>query len=276
MDRMTASPAIARLHDRALVRVTGADWRSFLQGLLTQDVDTLAEGELRYGALLTPQGRLLFDLFLLGEAGGVVIDVEAARRDAFIERLAMYRLRAKATVERAEGGVFALWNAEAATMPWIADPRLPALGYRAYALAQPSSPEGEEGDYDSHRLGLGVPDPVRDCADENTYPIEADLDLLGAIDFKKGCFVGQETTSRMKRRGQIKSRMLPIAYEGADPQPGAEVLADGSLRAGQVRSAKGGRAMALMRLDRAEDARLTVDGRSVRLEPPQWLTISES
>ena len=273
---MADTPQLARLHDRALVAVQGPDWRSFLQGLLTQDVETLTVGELRYGALLTPQGRLLFDLFMLGTEAGVLLDVEAARRDAFIQRLSMYRLRAKATVERAEGGVFVLWGAAPAPAPWIADPRLPALGMRAYALEAPAGLNADAADYDAHRLELGVPDPARDCAGETTYPIEADLDLLGGIDFKKGCFVGQETTSRMKRRGQIKSRMLPVTFDGPEPAPGAEVLATGNLRAGEVRSSSPGRAMALLRLDRAEGADLTIEGRPVKTAAPAWLTNAES
>ena len=123
-------------------------------------------------------------------------------------------------------------------------------------------------DYDAHRLSLGVPDPSRDC-DDKTYPIEANFDLLHGIDFQKGCFVGQETTSRMKRRGQVKSRMLPIVFDGPAPAPGAEVLA-GELRAGEVCSGIEGRAMALLRLDRIAGA-LTVDGRPVRVERPAWL-----
>ena len=126
----------------------------------------------------------------------------------------------------------------------------------------------DEAAYDAHRLALGVPGPA-DWGSETTYPIEANFDLLGGIDFKKGCFVGQETTSRMKRRGQIKNRMLPIAFAGAPPAFGAEVLA-GSLRAGEVRSGVEGRAMALLRLDRIE-GRLTVDGRPVRVERPGWM-----
>jgi folate-binding protein YgfZ len=273
---MADAANLARLHDRALVAVEGPDWRGFLQGLLTQDVETLGAGELRYGALLTPQGRLLFDLFLLGTDSGALLDVEAARRDAFIQRLSMYRLRAKSTVERAEGGVFVQWGAPAAGPPWLADPRLPGLGFRAYALEAPAPLTADEAAYDGHRLALGVPDPARDCAGETTYPIEADLDLLNGVDFRKGCFVGQETTSRMKRRGQIRSRMLPLVFDGPDLAPGAEVLAGEALRAGEVRSSRDGRAMALMRLDRAEGADLTVEGRKVRLDPPEWLTIAES
>ena len=128
----------------------------------------------------------------------------------------------------------------------------------------------DEAAYDRHRLALGVPDPDRDCPAETTYPIEANFDLLGGIDFRKGCFVGQETTSRMKRRGAIKTRMLPIAFEGEAPAFGAEVLA-GDRRAGEVLSGQDGRAIALLRLDRIEGAELSVDGRAVAVERPGYL-----
>jgi len=273
------APHFARLHSRALVQVKGPDWRSFLQGILTQDVDSLTSGELRYGALLAPQGRLLFDVFILGQADGALLDVEAARRDAFIERLSMYRLRAKATVERAEGGVFALWGIASASSPWVQDPRTPALGFRAFDLNSPGEPPAHETDetaYAVHQLSLGVPDPAIDCAGETTYPIEANMDLLNGIDFKKGCFVGQETTSRMKRRGQIKGRMLPVVFDGPPPPPGTEVIADGSLRAGELRSGVEGRAMALLRLDRIRDASLSVEGRPARIDSPDWIEHPES
>jgi folate-binding protein YgfZ len=258
----------ARLAARALVRVEGQDWRGFLQGLLTQDVESLESGELRFAALLTPQGRLLFDLFLLGLGDGALIDVETGQRASLIHRLSIYRLRAKVGIAEAEGGVFALWGEDSADPPWIADPRLPALGFRAYGES-PSAEMASEDDYDTWRLSLGVPDAAQDCSPDRSYPIEADFDLLRGIDFRKGCFVGQETTSRMKRRGQIRSRMLPIAFEGPPPAKGTEILA-GQLRAGEVLSGRDGRAMALVRLDRIEGASLTADGRPVTIERPAW------
>lgn len=266
--RVTSPLRYARLPSRALISVTGPDWRSFLQGLLTQDVDTLAEGELRFAGLLTPQGRLMFDLFVLGEADGALLDVAASRREAIILRLSMYRLRAKVEIAADERAVSVLWNG--AGPGFVMDPRLPALGGRGYGAAPPAdAPEADEAAYDAHRLSLGVPGPA-DWGEEKTYPIEANFDLLNGIDFKKGCFVGQETTSRMKRRGQIKTRMLPITFDGPPPATGAEVLA-GALRAGEVLSGREGRAMAAMRLDRIDGAALTVDGRPVTVERPGWL-----
>ena len=276
MECMSQTVTAARLESRALVRVAGPDWRVFLQGLLTQDVETLAEGEVRFAALLTPQGKLLFDLFLIGGAGGCLLDVAADRREALIQRLTIYRLRAKVQIEAAEGEVWAMWPAPADSPgpDWAVDPRLPALGLRGYPLAAPYGAEiADEADYDLHRLRLGVPDPARDCPPETTYPIEANFDLLNGIDFQKGCFVGQETTSRMKRRGVIKSRMIGLAFDGPAPAFGAEVLA-GDLRAGEVLTGLAGMATALVRLDRAEGAALTVDGAAVRVQWPSYLADS--
>lgn len=264
----TDAVTTAVLTDRALIRVSGSDVRSFLQGLITQDVETLAPGELRYGALLTPQGKLILDLFLWGEPDGVLIDVAADAREDLIRRLTLYRLRAKVSIEPAEGAPLALWGGAAPGSGWIRDPRLPALGWRRYDL--PSDSCRGSGDYDAHRLALGVTDPIRDSPHADLYPIEANLDLLNGIDFKKGCFVGQETTSRMKRRGQIKSRMVPLVFKGSPPTFGAEVLA-GELRAGEVRSGGQGRAMALVRLDRAAEGGLTVGGNDVTIDGPAWM-----
>lgn len=268
MLRMAAR--IAPLASRALVRIAGPDARSFLQGLLTQDVESLAPDELRFGALLAPQGRLLFDLFILGAEDAVLLDVAAERRSALIQRLSIYRLRARVEIAEDAGRIWALWG-DQAKAPWIGDPRLTDLGYRAYGEA-PEAPNASEIDYSAWRLSLGVPDPARDAQADKTYPIEANFDLLHGIDFLKGCFVGQETTSRMKRRGQIKTRMLPIVFEGDPPPAGAEILA-GDLRAGEVLNGVNGRAMALVRLDRVDGADLTVEGRPVRVEATGWMKL---
>lgn len=256
---------IARLTSRALIRVGGPDAKPFLHNLLTQDVDTLAEGELRFGALLSPPGRLLFDLFLFGEPDGVLLDVSADRRDALIQRLSMYKLRAAVTVEADDRPVFVGWAG--AVAGFAVDPREPALGGRRYGGELETN--ATEDDWQAQRLAAGVPDPTADAPSDKTYPIEANFDLLNGIDFQKGCFIGQETTSRMKRRGTIKKRMLAITFEGPAPAFGAEVL-NGTLRAGEVLSGRDGMAMALVRIDRLE-GQLTVDGRAVRVRRPDWL-----
>jgi folate-binding protein YgfZ len=270
---MTSQPTFAELPSRALIVVGGADWRSFLQGQLTQDVETLATGEARFAALLTPQGRLLWDMFVVGREDGCWLEVAREHREAIIQRLSLYRLRAKVEIAADETAVSALFGGTDSPPEGehlvVRDPRLPALGLRGYGARPPAEAEiADEADYEAWRLELGVPGPA-DWGSDQTYPIEANFDLLGGIDFKKGCFVGQETTSRMKRRGQIKTRMLPIVFDGDAPAPGAEVLA-GTLRAGQVCSGTDGRAMALLRLDRI-GGELTVDGWPVQVERPDWI-----
>jgi tRNA-modifying protein YgfZ len=273
---MTNAPQIAALTDRAIISIMGPDWRGFLQGLITQDVETLGAGEVRFGALLTPQGRLLYDLFLIGQDDGCLIDCRADRREALIERFGLYRLRAKVEIRPLERQVEAMWNTSEAAAGWVADPRLPALGLRGYGAAAPAGAcRVDRGAYEAHRLALGVPGPD-DFGDDKTYPIEANFDLLDGIDFKKGCFIGQETTSRMKRRGQIKTRMAPIAFEGAAPAPGEKLLA-GDLRAGEVLSGEAGLAMAALRLDRADtEPRRMADGREWRPVWPAWMAGSSA
>ncbi|MDP3406433.1 MAG: folate-binding protein [Brevundimonas sp.] len=259
---------IARLSDRALIRVSGPDAKPFLHNLLTQDVETITPGEVRFGAMLSPPGRLLFDLFLWGETDAVVLDVATDRREALITRLSMYRLRAQVEITADDRPVMVSWPGVAGG--FMADPRLAALGGRA--LGERTT-DGDEDDWDAHRLAVGVPDPAADGGSDSTYPIEANFDLLNGIDFRKGCFVGQETTSRMKRRGEIRKRMLPIAFEGPAPAPGTEVL-NGELRAGEMLTGRDGGAMALLRLDRLEGT-LTADGRAVTARRPVWMAGSE-
>ncbi|CAN5145703.1 folate-binding protein YgfZ [soil metagenome] len=256
----------AQLTSRALIRVSGVDAKPFLHNLLTQDVETLADGQIRFGALLSPPGRLLFDLFLIGDGAAVLLDVAADRREALMQRLSMYRLRAQVEIAADERLIFASWPDVAEG--FTADPRTPLLGGRRYSHSAAAT--ATEADYDAHRLGVGVPDPARDMAVDRTYPIEADFDLLNGIDFHKGCFVGQETTSRMKRRGAIKNRMMPIAFHGPPPAMGAEVLLNGDRRAGEVMTGVSGGAIALLRLDRIHGA-LTVEGRLVHVRRPDWM-----
>lgn len=268
---MTTAQVHVHLKSRTLVRLSGPEWRNFLQGLITQDVETLVPGEVRFAALLTPQGRLLYDLFVVGTEDGCLLDVAAEHRAALIQRLTMYRLRAKVEIRPDEARVAALFPSRPEDQEgWVPDPRLPGLGLRGYGAQPPAGAEAaEEAAYDAWRLLHGLPGPT-DWGVEKTYPIEANFDLLHGIDFKKGCFVGQETTSRMKRRGQIKTRMAPIAFKGDPPAAGAEILA-GERRAGEVLSSGPGRAMALVRLDRIEGAELSAQGVIVHVERPAWL-----
>ena len=252
-----------RLAARALGEVSGPDRTGFLQGLLSQDVETLVPGEVRYSALLAPQGRLLFDLLVIGRPEAIWLEVEATRRDDILARLRVYKLRAKVEIEPLDAEAWVAWP-DSPGPDWVADPRRPGLAFRAWGPDPVPETNARPEDWRRRRLEFGVGD-AEDFDFDRDYPIELNFDLVGGIDFAKGCFVGQETTSRMKRRGQIRTRLLPLRFEGPPPPRGSEVLR-GDLRAGEVRSGVDGLALALLRLDRL-DGDLTVDGRPVLADP---------
>ncbi len=264
---MGAMTAPARLN-RALIRVAGPDARGFLNNLLTQSLDGLDSAGALYSALLTPQGKVLADMLIWRDADSVVLELDPARADDIRRRLTMYKLRANVSVERDARGV--LWSVQAfdGARP---DPRLPALGWRK--LSNESAANGDDA-YDALRLAQGVPDLARDAKPDEVFGLEALLEELNGVDFKKGCFIGQENVSRMKRRATTRKKLCPIVFEGEAPEYGAAVNA-GAADLGEVRSGAQGRAIALLRLDRALAAPdgLAVAGRPVRLAPPVWLAL---
>ncbi|GJE27057.1 CAF17-like 4Fe-4S cluster assembly/insertion protein YgfZ [Methylobacterium organophilum] len=248
---------IALLPDRALVAVSGPDATDFLQGILTCNVETLPEGEARLGALLTPQGKIQFDFLLSRTPEGYRFDLAAERVPDFLKRLTLYKLRAKVTIAAEPTlGIGAAWDgaAPAAEVSAPKDGRLPALGDRLYFAEGAFSADATEADYHAHRIALGVPEGGRDFAFGDAFPHEALMDQLGGVDFRKGCYVGQEVVSRMQHRGTARTRILPLVYrEGAAPAFGSEVTAGGK-SLGSTGSGAGARGLAAIRLDRLADA----------------------
>ena len=261
----------ARL-DRAFITVAGPDAVSFLDNLLTQNVTGIHESGPRYAALLTPQGKVIADMMLWPTDDGFVVETGPARASDLLRRLTMYKLRAQVDVSETSS-LMTLWSTApfADAMP---DPRLAALGWRKLA-ARDEAPAGDAA-YNAHRIVQGVPDLATDAAPDEVFAGEALLDELHGVDFQKGCFVGQENVSRMKRRATTRKKFCPITFDGAPPAFGA-VVGAGDAELGTVRSGVGGRALALLRLDRAlaADAPLTVDGRQIRLDPPPWLILPQ-
>lgn len=260
-----------KLEDRAIVAVSGPDARAFLQGLITNDADALAPGKPVYAALLTPQGKILFDFLIVDDgAGALLIDCWAPARDALVKRLAMYRLRAKVEIKpRDDLAAFASWDG--ASLPGMAfeDPRLPALGKRSIAPAGDGS-----GGYLAHRLSLGVPEGS-DFGSDKIFALDAGLDELHAIAFDKGCYVGQELTARMKHRGTARKRILPVETTDKSALIGGTDLRAGGHSIGEVVSVYDSRGFALVRLDRLEDAAgapIEAAGVMVRMTKPDWLS----
>jgi folate-binding Fe-S cluster repair protein YgfZ len=193
---MTQSPLFAPLASRAMIAVEGPDWRPFLQGLLTQDVESQACGTLRFGGLLTPQGRLLYDLFILAKETGCWLDVAAPYRDALIQRLTLYRLRAKVTISASPLLVSAVWKTESAE-GFLSDPRLSVLGLRGYGAVPPgTASEAPEAAYQAHRLALVAAEIVHDDdvaglqrraehvldVDQETLAVDRPVEHAGCID----------------------------------------------------------------------------------------------
>jgi len=283
--------------DRGVLAITGPDRRSFLQGLVSNDVDKVTPTQARYAALLTAQGKYLHDFTMAELDEAILIDAEAARLADLKRRLSIYRLRAKATLEeRPDLAVAAVFGDDALTAldlsaePGAArafaagivfvDPRLAALGARCIlardkaesALTAAGFTQTEFEVYDRLRLGLGIPDGSRDLQLEKSILLEAGFDELNGVDWNKGCYIGQELTARTKYRGLIKRRLVPVAIDGASPPPGTVVLADGR-DVGEMRSSHDGRGLALLRIDVLQDRRLTAGDAVIVPSLPQWMQI---
>jgi folate-binding protein YgfZ len=278
----------AHLPDRGVVRVSGPDAKTFLDNLLTCDLDRVSPAAPRLGALLTPQGKILFD-FIVFEApaemeGGYFLDVALGYAADLAKRLSFYRLRAKVTVEdRSDGlAVVAGWGGTAAPANEFGlvamDPRLADLGWRAIVAAQDVG-ELDTVDpqaYHAHRIALGVPEGGRDFVFGDAFPHEALMDQLHGVDFDKGCYVGQEVVSRMHHRGTARTRIVPARYlDGFAAEAGSEVTA-GERTLGRAGTGAGDRGLVMIRLDRAEEAvqsgePLRSGGLAIRLERPDWV-----
>jgi folate-binding protein YgfZ len=282
----------ALLPERGVLKVVGDDARKFLHGLVTADMLGLAPGTARFGALLTPQGKIIADFFVTeapqSEGGGFFLDIPRALAITLVDKLNLYKLRAKVLVEDLTEilGVLAVWDGAGAAKQGLTyvDPRLPTLGFRVMipphrAIAAASelgaALVGAEG-YEAHRIALGVPRGGVDFAYGDAFPHEADMDQLGGVDFAKGCYVGQEVVSRIEHRGIARTRAVALRYDGAAPASGTPITA-GERQVGTMGSAARGRGIALVRLDRvaeAEQAALAAGGIPIRLIKPDWARFS--
>lgn len=265
------------LPDRGVLRIGGADARAFLQGLVSNDIAKVSPRQAIHASLLTAQGRYLHDFFIAEIGDDLVLDGELERLEDLRRRLSLYKLRSKVTIAVATDAlaVAAAWGDGSATTfgldgeaggarAWadgvaFVDPRLAAMGVRAIAspaaLASASSGFAAAGadDYDRHRLPLGIPDGSRDLPIEKAILLENGFDELNGVDWKKGCYIGQELTARTKYRGLVKKRLMPVTIEGPLPQPGTLITVDGQ-EAGEMRSAAGRSGLALLRLEAVEKA----------------------
>lgn len=240
---------------RRLLRIAGSDRFDFLQGLVTNDVRP-GMG-LAFAAMLTPQGKYLFDFFLLEEGESILIDVAASRAEALAQRLSMYRLRADVEISADDRSV--------ATGPGdppdgaLTDPRHPGMGWRAYGGELESVPA----DWDALRVEYLIPETGIELVENDSYILEMGFERLNGVDFKKGCYVGQEVTARMKHKTALKKGLARVALAGA-VAPGTPITREGR-EIGRVHTVAGRRALAWLRLDRAGEG-MMADGVAVGLE----------
>ena len=262
------------MSDRAVIALEGPQAREFLGGLITNEFGALASGQALYAALLAPQGKILFDFLIAEGDGALLLDCEAASAEALVKKLKQYRLRAKIEIAvRPQLGVYAgLIGRPGERAISFADPRLAALPARSIG-AVAEMPAGLAGPalYHAARLKLGVPEG-HDFGSDKIFALDAGLDELHAISFSKGCYIGQELTSRMKHRGTDRKRILLVSADEPLPPPGTNVMA-GDVVLGEIVSVYDAKGFALVRLDRLEENKQPTEAEKIPvvLQKPDWL-----
>ena len=247
--------------DRAVIAISGESALAFLHNLLTCDVATLAHGQAAYGALLSPQGKILHDVFVYNAGDQMLLDCALEQRNALLQKLMMYKLRAKLAIIARDDLEVAVGN------EGYVDPRNAEMSHRFFA-AKGAFKAGEG--YDAARITLGLADSIQEIGSNTLFPHEANFDQFGGVNFTKGCYVGQEVVSRMQHRGTARSRILPVKGQGLTK--GAPITsADKTI--GEILSTTSSSALALIRLDRLADATapLLSDAVTLKVQKPDWI-----
>ena len=272
----------ALLQDRAVIALSGPETRDFLQGLVTNDMAECMPGRALYAGLLTPQGKLLFEFLLVDDGEGrILIDCARERAADLAKRLGFYRLRAKIAIEQTGLAVAVFWDGDGPAIAGATvypDPRLAVLGNRAIGAETElwsAVAAQEAGDYDAHRIELGVPSSA-DIGSDAVFALDAGFEELHGVSFRKGCYVGQEVTARMKHRATARRRFY-IAELPAATAPGTTIEASRK-EIGTLAGGTGQIALALVRLDRLAEAEQAgaptlAAGAPIHLRKPPWLTL---
>lgn len=229
------------MNERTLIRLSGPDTFEFLQGLVTNDVAKASDG-LVYAALLTPQGKYIVDFFITQRDDTYLIDVAASHAPALNQRLAMYRLRADVQID--ESPLYVSRGTGTAPNDALTDPRYPSLGWRHYT----THPTSDNTDWDALRVAHIIPETGVELTPD-TYILEAGFERLNGVDFRKGCYVGQEIAARMKHKTDLKKGLVQVRITGEAPL-GADITANGK-HVGTLFTRSGDKALAHLRFDRA-------------------------
>lgn len=266
----------AHLDDRALIRLAGGDRQKFLQGLITQDIEQLAPNRPLFAALLTPQGKILFEFFIFEDGPHYFLDCTRDLAPGLLKRLTLYKLRADISLSLDESLYVCTAGGAFEARVCGRDPRLEALGWRGLT---DECPPPDDGAYSERRITLGAPELGADFRPETMFLTDVNYDALGAVSYKKGCFVGQEVSSRMKRKGDIRKRTLIASFDSGTLQAGDKLTA-GQTSLGEIVSARGATGLAIVRMDRLavaiESGAPIVSGHTpVQLRLPEYLEIQD-
>ena len=244
-----------------VLKVSGADAETFLQGLITNDVAGAQEGMV-YAALLSPQGKYLFDFFVFPLDGGFGLDVPA-RAAALLKKLAIYRLRADVVIEETDLETWQVWDSELG----FPDPRHPALGRRYHGPGLPELATNRE-DWDRLRVAHGIPESGIELLPDETFILEAGFERLGGVDFRKGCYVGQEVTARMHHKTELRKGLSRVSVSGG-AEPGTPIQTEDGKSAGTLFTLVEGEGLAHLRFDRTSGP-LDANGAKVSMIAPVW------
>jgi len=240
---------ILKLENRSILRLSGSEARDFLQGLVTNDINAATEESAVYAALLTPQGKFMFDMIIITDRDDLLLDVETERKPQLMQRLMMYKLRADVIISEEDTNVWALWNGVPQDGICYTDPRHKALNMRVISKNTPC-PDARPlpiNTYEERRIRHGVPDGSRDMMVEKYFWLETNAEKLNGVSFTKGCFIGQELTARMKHRTTLKKMLTPVKIAG-DILEGTEIKTAEGKNAGTVHTSANGYALAYLRL----------------------------
>lgn len=268
-----------KLNNRGIIAITGQDRSNFLQGLITNDLNLIAQKKILYTALLSAQGRYLFDFFIIEKDNLFLLDVNLSQLESLVQRLNLYKLRSQVECVNVSSQYEVVINTEAQPVGALIDPRHPSLGFRSYVASYASSDtaQADTSPYTDLCLKLGIPS-AEDMIASKGIPLECGLDDMGAIAWNKGCYVGQELTARTKHQGLVRKRLLPVTLPCETVPFGTDITLNGNI-VGQLRTSHNHQGIGLLRTEALQDAAnlsgvFMCGGYTISVNVPDWIKIS--
>jgi folate-binding protein YgfZ len=262
----------SHLTNRTIIEIQGADREAFLQGIITQDTKRLEEEYILYSLMLSPQGKFQFDFFIIWNGDSWLIDIDATRAHAFVQRLQLFKLHSDVSININNDWQIGVSSTQAAVKNCFFDPRLKELGYRFYDKKIASEMPSDV--YENMLLSLGIPDGAHDMVVDKSIPLEWGMDELNAIAWNKGCYMGQELTARSRYVGQIRKRTFPITFKVPGEYTVGEKLMVDDREVGELRATNGHVGIALLKLE-ALKSEIIISGHFIKVSKPSWMQLPE-